>query len=98
MKDEIVGASDAHLRSTWSAGEATSSLADYVVEGRVRTARERLRITASLIEAEGQTHVWATTFDRTASDSLTLQVEVADVIARAVVDTLVGVMRAVVGL
>jgi TolB-like protein len=47
-----------------------------------------LRITAQLIEAQEETHLWAKTFDRVMTDTLTVQTEVAEEIARAVMDAL----------
>ncbi|HTG88746.1 MAG TPA: winged helix-turn-helix domain-containing protein [Vicinamibacterales bacterium] len=67
--------------------------ADYLVEGSVRRDGDRLRITAQLIEAQEETHLWAKTFDRVMTDALTLQTEVAEEIARAVTETLTPVRR-----
>ncbi len=47
----------------------------YVVEGSVRRAGQRLRVTAQLIEAETGSHVWADRFDRTMEDLFDLQDE-----------------------
>ena len=49
----------------------------YVIEGSVRQAGGRLRITASLISAETGVHLWGGRYDRNASDLLTVQEEVA---------------------
>lgn len=57
---------------------------DYVVEGSVRREGQRVRITAQLIQASDQTHVWAKTYERDLRDILTLQIEVAQDIARQV--------------
>lgn len=62
--------------------------ADYLVEGKVRRDGDRLRITAQLIESQEETHMWATTFDRVMTDTLSLQTEVAEEIARAVTGAL----------
>jgi len=62
--------------------------ADYVLEGSIRREGDRVRIIAHLIESESQTHMWAATYDRVITDVLTVQTEVADEIARAVVDAL----------
>ena len=45
----------------------------YVLEGSVRKAGERVRITAQLIEAEGGGHLWADRFDGTLADVFNLQ-------------------------
>jgi TolB-like protein/DNA-binding winged helix-turn-helix (wHTH) protein len=62
--------------------------ADFVVEGSARRDGERVRITAQLIEAHEETHLWAKTFDRVMTDALALQTEVAEEIARAIADAL----------
>jgi TolB-like protein/DNA-binding winged helix-turn-helix (wHTH) protein len=67
--------------------------ADYLVEGSVRREGDRLRITAQLIESHEETHLWAQTFDRVMKDTLTLQTEVAEEIARAVTEALTPAKR-----
>jgi adenylate cyclase len=54
----------------------------YVVEGSVRKAGERLRITAQLINAVDGFHLWSDTFDRDAKDIFAVQDEIAGLIAR----------------
>ncbi len=54
---------------------------DAVVEGSVMRAGGRVRITAQLIHASSDTHLWADSFDRDLSDVLTLQSEAARAIA-----------------
>src|SRR5262245_46768667 len=54
---------------------------DAVVEGSVARAGNRVRITAQLIHAASDTHLWADSFDRDLSDVLTLQSEAARAIA-----------------
>jgi TolB-like protein/DNA-binding winged helix-turn-helix (wHTH) protein/Tfp pilus assembly protein PilF len=49
----------------------------YVMEGSVRRAGGRVRITAQLIQAAQQTHVWAETYERPLDDVLTIQREIA---------------------
>jgi TolB-like protein/DNA-binding winged helix-turn-helix (wHTH) protein len=58
--------------------------ADYLVEGTIRCEGSRARITAQLIEVEQETHVWASSYDCVMSDTLTVQMEVAQAIATAV--------------
>ena len=55
----------------------------YVVEGSVRREGDRIRVTAQLIDASDQTHLWAETFDRDAAGALAIQRDVAERIARA---------------
>ena len=42
----------------------------YVLEGSVRRAGNRVRITAQLIDAETGSHIWADRFDRELADVL----------------------------
>jgi TolB-like protein/DNA-binding winged helix-turn-helix (wHTH) protein len=53
----------------------------YVLEGSVRSASQRVRVTAELIAARDQTQLWADSFDRDSSDILRLQAEVARAVA-----------------
>jgi TolB-like protein/Flp pilus assembly protein TadD len=50
---------------------------DAVIEGSVLRAGDRVRITAQLIQAATDRHLWAETYDRDLRDVLTLQDEVA---------------------
>jgi serine/threonine protein kinase/tetratricopeptide (TPR) repeat protein len=61
---------------------------DAVVEGSVMRANDRVRITAQLIEASSDQHLWAKTYEREPQDVLTLQDEVAQAIADEVKVTL----------
>jgi len=54
---------------------------DAVVEGSVLRAGERVRITAQLIEARTDRHLWAESYERDLRDILSLQREVARAIA-----------------
>lgn len=56
---------------------------DYVLEGSVRRAGSRVRITAQLVQAREMTQLWAESYDRDISDSLAIQREVAMKIARS---------------
>jgi TolB-like protein/DNA-binding winged helix-turn-helix (wHTH) protein/Tfp pilus assembly protein PilF len=62
--------------------------ADYVLEGSLRRSGERVRVTAQLIQAVDQTHVWAETYERDLRDVLVLESEVARAVARAIALTL----------
>ena len=57
---------------------------DGIVEGTVQRSGDRVRITAELIYAARDAHVWAETYDRQLRDVLGLQGEVAGAIANAV--------------
>ena len=61
---------------------------DAVVEGSVMRANDRVRITAQLIQASTDQHLWAKTYEREPQDVLTLQDEVAQAIADEVKVTL----------
>ncbi len=56
----------------------------YILEGSVSRNNENVRITAQLIKTESDQHLWARTFDRSASDLLSVQSDVADAIARQI--------------
>jgi len=57
---------------------------DGVIEGSVRRVGDRVRITAQLIYAPSDTHLWAESYDRDLHDVLKLQGEVAQVIANEI--------------
>jgi adenylate cyclase len=54
---------------------------DYVVEGSVRKAGDRVRVTAQLIDGETETHIWAERYDRKLEDIFAIQDEVTSAIA-----------------
>ena len=56
----------------------------YVVEGSVRKAGDRVRVTAQLIEAETGNHVWADRFDGALTDIFDLQDEIAASVVGAI--------------
>jgi len=58
--------------------------ADFVLQGSVRKAAQRLRITGQLIDARNGAHLWAGRFDRDLTDIFTIQ----DEITHAIVDQL----------
>ena len=62
-------------RTVREIGEALR--AHYLVEGTVRTDGGRVRITAQLIEARGETQLWAESFERPLADCLLVQSDVA---------------------
>jgi len=49
----------------------------HVLEGSVRKAGDRIRITAQLIDARTDTHLWSETYDRTFGDIFAIQDEIA---------------------
>lgn len=56
---------------------------DLVLEGSVRTEGSRVRITAQLIEAISDTHLWSESYDRTVDDVFHIQHEVSNAIVAA---------------
>jgi TolB-like protein/class 3 adenylate cyclase/Flp pilus assembly protein TadD len=54
---------------------------DAVVEGSVRRSGDKVRITAQLIDARADRHLWAKSFERDSRDVLALQSELASAIA-----------------
>jgi TolB-like protein/Tfp pilus assembly protein PilF len=58
----------------------------YLLEGSVRRAGERIRITAQLIEAASGAHLWADRYDRSLTDIF----EVQDEVTTTIVSTLIG--------
>ncbi|HUG97698.1 MAG TPA: hypothetical protein VMQ83_00800 [Gammaproteobacteria bacterium] len=62
----------------------------HVLEGSVRRAGNNLRITAQLIDARVDRHLWSDTFDRplTAENVFAIQEEIASAIVAALVDSL----------
>jgi TolB-like protein/DNA-binding winged helix-turn-helix (wHTH) protein/lipoprotein NlpI len=57
---------------------------DAVVEGAVLRSGNRVRITAQLVEASSDRHLWAESYERDLQDVLALQSEVAGVIANEI--------------
>lgn len=58
----------------------------YVLEGSVRKASDRVRISVQLVEAASGTHVWAERYDRQLEDLFAVQ----DEVVQTIVGTLVG--------
>src|SRR5271165_3895357 len=61
----------------------------FALEGSIRRAGDRVRITAQLIQVRDQTHLWAESYDRGLKDVLEIQSEVAERIARSLAVELV---------
>jgi adenylate cyclase len=62
----------------------------YVVEGSLRKAGKRIRVTAQLIEAASGNHVWAERYDRELEDIF----EIQDDLVRSIVSTVGGRIEA----
>jgi TolB-like protein/Tfp pilus assembly protein PilF len=54
---------------------------DALIEGSVARSGDRVRITAQLIDARADRHLWARSFERNSGDVLALQAELASAIA-----------------
>jgi len=55
----------------------------HVVEGSVRKAGDRVRVTAQLIDVASDTHLWSETYERKLDDVFAIQADIAGHIARA---------------
>ena len=62
---------------------ATELNVSHVLEGSVRKAGNRVRITAQLIEGVGDGHLWAERYDRDIADIFAVQDEIAEAIVAA---------------
>src|SRR5262249_39859958 len=56
----------------------------YALEGSVRKAGNRIRVTAQLVEAEAGNHVWAERYDRELADIFGLQDEITEAVTIAI--------------
>jgi TolB-like protein/Flp pilus assembly protein TadD len=64
--------------------------ADAIVEGSVQRSGNRVRVTAQLIRASSDKHLWAETYERDFRDILALQDDVASAIAQQIESRLGG--------
>jgi adenylate cyclase len=60
----------------------------YVLEGSLRKAGNRVRVTAQLVEAEAGKHVWAERYDRDLADIFAVQDEVTEAVTIAIAPAL----------
>jgi len=65
---------------------ATALGVAHILEGSVRRSGDRIRVTAQLIRASDDAHLWSETFDASSSDSIEIQENIAFEIA-SVLDT-----------
>ena len=56
----------------------------FVLEGSVRRAGDQLRITAQLIDAKRDRHLWSETYDRKLADIFAVQSDIANSITKAI--------------
>jgi len=62
----------------------------HILEGSVRKAQNRVRITAQLIKADDGYHMWSDTFDRELNDIFAIQEEIAIRVVKELTSTLLG--------
>jgi adenylate cyclase len=61
----------------------------YVLEGSVRRAEQRVRVTGRLIDTTTGSHLWAARFERNLADVFAVQSDVAEAMASAIATTIV---------
>ena len=61
-----------------------------MLEGSVRIAGNRVRITVQLIDARTDSHLWSETYDRTLDDIFAIQDDIATVVVEQLKITLLG--------
>lgn len=66
---------------------------DKILEGSVRKAGNRVRITAQLINAADGFHIWSETYDRKLDDIFEVQDEISGIIANKLKENLTGIQR-----
>jgi serine/threonine-protein kinase len=64
--------------------------ATHVLEGSVRRSGDKIRVTAQLVDARLDTHLWSHSYDRGFEDIFTIQDEIARQVVDAVKVTLLG--------
>jgi TolB-like protein/DNA-binding winged helix-turn-helix (wHTH) protein/Flp pilus assembly protein TadD len=69
---------------------ATQLDVSHVLEGSIRKSGDSIRITAQLIAADDNSHMWSKTFDRNLGDLFAVQDEIAAAVATALQITLAG--------
>lgn len=76
-------------------GEIASALqVAHVLEGSVQRVGDRVRITAQLIRADDESHVWSASYDRTLDDIFGIQDEIAEKVGGALSESLLGASTA----
>ena len=68
-----------------------------VLEGSVRKANNRVRITAQLVKTRDGYHLWSETFDRDLDDIFAIQADIAEKVAQALSLTLLSKDKQAVG-
>jgi adenylate cyclase len=65
----------------------------YALEGSVRRAGDRVRLTAQLVEAEAGNHIWAERYDRDLADIFALQDEITEAVTIAIAPAIADAER-----
>ena len=65
----------------------------YVLEGSLRRAGNRIRVTAQLVEAETGNHVWAERYDRDLADIFVVQDEISEAVTIAIAPAIADAER-----
>lgn len=85
--DLLVAARTSSFKYKNSDGDAPTIAAAlgvaHILEGSVRSSRDRLRVTAQLIRASDGFHLWSQTYDREPEDVIRIQEDIALEIAKA---------------
>ena len=63
---------------------------EHILEGSVRMAGDRVRITTQLIEVETDSHLWSESYDRDLADIFAVQDEIAEKVGEALKVALLG--------
>ncbi|MDJ0918064.1 MAG: tetratricopeptide repeat protein [Woeseiaceae bacterium] len=69
----------------------------YVLEGSVQRAGDRVRVTAQLINASDESHVWSNVYEREIDDIFGIQDEIAKRVGSALSESLLGTDAALSG-
>ena len=77
-------------RELGAAAIAKELKVDHILEGSVRKSGNRVRITAQLIDATNDRHLWSETYDRELTDIFAIQDEIANAIVTALRGKLAG--------
>ena len=83
----------AHARGGDIADIGKSLGVTHAIEGSVRRADRRIRVTAQLVQVNDHSHVWSERYDRGVDDVFAIQDDIADAIARRLQLTLPKLLR-----
>ena len=75
----VIGYSAGKVRNLREVGQALGVV--YLLEGSVRRAGDKVRVSAQLIDSRTDAHVWAETYDRDLADVFAIQSDIAQQIA-----------------